>query len=70
MGPGLSFVLPIWSNSAEESSSERTCGKSDSLVVVVHRVVPREPPFPLDKDKGKINEIRYPSDSEYLRATI
>ena len=38
--------------------------------MVVHRVAPGEPPFPLDKDKGKINEIRYPSGSEYLRAAI
>ena len=38
--------------------------------MVVYRVALGEPPFPLDKGKGKINEIRYPSDSEYLRAAI
>ena len=38
--------------------------------MVVHRVAPREPPFPLGNGKGKISEIRYPSGSEYLRATI
>ena len=38
--------------------------------MVVHQVAPEEPPFPLDKGKGKINEIRYPSGFEYLRATI
>ena len=38
--------------------------------MVVRRVAPGEPPFPLDKGKGKINEIQYPSGSEYLRATI
>ena len=70
MGPGRSSVLGIGSNPAEASSSERTGGKSDSLAVVVHRVVPGEPPFPLDKGKGKINEIRYPSGFEYLRAAI
>ena len=37
---------------------------------MVHRAAPGEPPFPLDKGKGKINEIRYPSGSEYLRAAI
>ena len=31
---------------------------------------PGEPHFPLYMGKGKINEIRYPSDSEYLRAAI
>ena len=48
----------------------QTGGKSDSLAVVVHRVTPEEPRFPLDKGKGKINKIRYPSSSEYLRAII
>ena len=38
--------------------------------MVVHLVPPGEPPFPLDKGKGKINEIRYPNGFEYLRATI
>ena len=38
--------------------------------MVVHRAAPGEPPFPLNKGKGKINEIRYPSGSEFLRATI
>ena len=69
MGPGRSFVLRIGSNPAEASSSEWISGESDSLVVV-RRVAPGEPPFPLDKGKGKINEIRYPSGSEYLRVSI
>ena len=70
MGPGRSFVLRIGSNPAEAFSSGRTGGESDSLAVVDHRVAPGEPPFPLDKGKGKINEILYPSGSEYLRAAI
>ena len=70
MGPGRSSVLRIGSNPAEASSSGQTGGQSDSLAVVVHRVALGEPPFPLDKGKGKINEIRYPSGSEYLRAAI
>ena len=70
MGPGCSSVLRIASNPTEASCSRWMGGKSDSLVVVVHRVAPGEPLFPLGKGKGKINEIRYPSDSEYLRAAI
>ena len=70
MGLGRSSVLSIGSNPAEASSSGRTDWGSDSLAVVVHRVAPAEPPFLLDKGKGKINEIRYPSGSEYLRAAI
>ena len=70
MGPSRSSVLSIRSNPVEASSSGRTGGESDSLAVVVHRVAPGEPPFPLDKGKGKINEIRYPSGSKYLMAAI
>ena len=70
MGPGRSSVLRIGSNPVEASSSRWTDGAIESLAVVVHRAAPREPPFSLDKGKGKINEIRYPSGSEYLRATI
>ena len=70
LGPGRSSVLCIGSNPTETFSSGRTGGESDSLAVVVHRVAPEEPPFPLGKGKVKINEIRYPSGSDYLRATI
>ena len=70
MGLGRSSVFLIGSNPAEASSSGRTGGESDILAVVVHRVAPGEPLFPLDKGKDKINEIRYPSGSEYLRAAI
>ena len=57
MGPSHSSVLRIGSNPIEESCSGRTGGESDSLAMVVHRVAPGEPPFPLGKGKGKINEI-------------
>ena len=70
MGPSRSFVLRIGSDSTKASSSGRTGGEFDSLAVVVHRVAPREPSFPLDKGKGKIIKIQYPSGSEYLRAAI
>ena len=70
MGPGRSSVLRIGSNSTEASGSRQTGGESNNLTVVVHRVAPGEPHFPLGKGKGKISEIRYPSGSEYLRAAI
>ena len=38
--------------------------------MVVHWAALGERPFPLDKGKGKLNEIRLPSGSEYLRAAI
>ena len=73
MGPGRSSVLRIGSNPTEVSSSGQTDGGGggyDNLVVVVHRVAPGERPFPLDKGKGKLNEIRLPSGFKYLRASI
>ena len=70
MGPGRSSILRIGSNPTEAFSSRRTGEESDILVVVVHRAAPGEPHFPLDKGKGKINEIQFPNGFEYLRATI
>ena len=70
LSPRRSSVLRIGSNPAEAFNLGRTDGESNSLDVVVHQVALGEPPFPLDKGKGKINEIRYPNDSEYLRAAI
>ena len=70
MGPNRSSVLRIGSYLIEASSSSRIDGGNDNLAVVVHRAAPGEPHFPLDKGKGKINEIWYPTGSEYLRVTI
>ena len=70
MGPSRSSVLRIGSNPVEASSSGRTDGGYDILAMVVHRAAPGERPFPLDKGKDKLNEIRLPSGSEYLRAAI
>ena len=70
MGPGHSSILRIGRNPTEACSLGRTNEGNDSLAVVVHQAARGEPPFPLDKVKVKINEIRYPSGSEYLRAAI
>ena len=70
MGPGRSSVLSIGSNPAKASSSARTDGGNDSLAMVVHRAATGEPHFSLDKGKGKIKEIQYPSGSKYLKAAI
>ena len=70
MGPSRSSILRIGSNHFEASSSGRTDGGYDNLAVVVHRATPGERPFPMDKGKGKLNEIRLPSSFEYLRAAI
>ena len=70
MGPGSFFVLLIGSNPTKASSSGRTDWGYDNLAMVVHRAASGEHHFPLDKGKGKLNEIRLPSGSEYLKAAI
>ena len=70
MGHGHSSVMRIGSNPVKASSSGRIDGRYDNLAVVVHWATPGERPFPLDKGKGKLNEIRFPSGSEYLRVAI
>ena len=67
MGPGRSSSLRIGGDPSAASSSGRTGGTSDRSTGVVLRDAPREPPFPLNKGKGKIDEIKYPRGSEYLK---
>ena len=52
------------------SDSRQTSGASDHLAGVVLRAVPGEPPLPLDKGKGRIDEIKYPVGSEYLKSAV
>ena len=66
MVPGCSSSLRIRGDSSIVSDSGRTSGASDRLAGVAFRDVPGEPPLPLDKGKGIINEIKYPVGSEYL----
>ena len=70
MGPGRSSSLRIGGDSSVVSSLGRTGGESDRLAVVALRDAPGEPPFPLGKSKDKIDEIKYPMGSEYLRLAV
>ena len=70
MGPGRSSSLRIGGDSSAISGSRRTGGASDDLNGVVLRNAPREPPFPLDKGKGRIDDIKYPRGSEYLKLAV
>ena len=69
-GPNYSSGLRIGGRPAKESESRRTGGRSSNLVVVVDRAPPVGHLSPLGKGKGKISEIKYPSGSEYLRASV
>ena len=70
MGPGRSSSLSIGGDSSAVSGSGRTGGESNRLAVVVPRDAPGEPPSPLGKGKDKIDEIKYPVGSEYLRSAV
>ena len=70
MGPGRSSSLRIGGDSSVVSGSRRMGGESDRLVVVALRDALGEPPFPLGKGKDKIDEIKYPMRSEYLRSAV
>ena len=70
MGPGRSSSLHIGGDPSAVSGSGQTGGASDRLTGVVLRNAPGEPPFPLDKGKGRIDEIKYPERSEYLKSAV
>ena len=54
MGPGRSSSLRIGGDSSAVVGSRRTGHTSDRPAGVDLRDAPREPPFPLDKGKGRI----------------
>ena len=70
MGPGHSSSLRIGGDSSVVSDSVQASGASDRLAGVAFRDALGEPPLPLDKGKGKIDEIKYPVGSEYLKSVV
>ena len=70
MSPGCSSSLCIGGDSSAISCSGRTGGASDDLNGVVLRKAPREPPFPLNKGMERIDEIKYPRGSKYLKSVV
>ena len=70
MGPGRSSSLRIDDDSSTIAGSGRTGGVFDRLAGVEFRDAPEVPLLPLDKGKGKVNLIKYPGGSEYLRSAV
>ena len=70
MGSGRSSSLCIGGDSSAVASSGRTGGASYSSARVKLRDAPRAPPFPLDKGKGRVDLIKYPGGSEYLKSSV
>ena len=70
MGPGCSSYLRIGGGSSAVANPGRTRGASNRSTVVEHRDALRAPPLPLDKGKGRINLIKYPGGSDYLKSAV
>ena len=70
MGPGRSSSLRIGGDSSAVSGSGWTGGESNRLAMVVLRDAPGESHFALGKGKDKIDEIKYPVGSEYLKSAV
>ena len=70
MGPGRSSSLRIGGDSFAVFYSGRMGGVSNLLAAVVLRDAPGEPLSPLGKGKDRIDEIKYPVGSEYLKSVV
>ena len=70
MGSGRSSSLRIGGDSSTVVGSGRTSGTSDRSTEVNPLDAPGAPPFPLDKGKGRVDQIKYPRGSEYLKSAV
>ena len=68
--PNHSFGLRLGGRPTEEFELRRTGGRYSSLATMVDRAPPTDHSSPSGKGKGKVSEIRYPSDSEYLKEAV
>ena len=70
MGSGRSSSLCIGGDSSAVVGSGWTDRALDRSAGVDLRDALGEPPFPLNKGKGRIDQIKYPGGSEYLRSVV
>ena len=70
MGPGRSSSLRIGGDSSAIVGSGRIGVAFDCSTRVDLRDAPGAPPFPLDKGKGRVDQIKYPGGSEYLKSAV
>ena len=70
MGLGRSSSLRIGGDSSAAAGSGRTGGASSRSTGVDLKDAPGVPPFPLDKGKGRVYQIKYPGGSEYLQSSV
>ena len=70
MGPSRSSSLRIGGDPSAVASSVRTRGASDRSAADERQNAPGAPPLPLDKGKGRVNLVKYPGGSEYLKSVV
>ena len=70
MGPVRSSSLSIDGDSSAITGSGRTGGVFDRSTGAELRDAPEVPLLPFDKGKGKVNLIKYPGGSGYLRSAV
>ena len=70
MGPSRSSSLRIGGDPSAVASSVRTRGAPDRSTADERQNAPRAPPLPLDKGKGRVNLVKYPRGSEYLKSAV
>ena len=70
MGSGRSSSLRIGDDSSAVAGSGQTRDAPDRSDVLEPQDVPEAPHLPLGKGKGKINLIKYPGGSDYLKSSI
>ena len=70
MGPDRSSSLRIGGGSSAVANTGRARSASDRSAMVERRDAPGAPPLPLDKDKGRVNIIKYPGGSDYLKSAV
>ena len=70
MGPGRSSSLFIGGDPSAVVSSVWTRGAFDRSAADDRQNAPGAPPLPLDKGKGRVNLVKYPRGSEYLKSAI
>ena len=70
MGPSHSSSLRIGDDSSTVVGSGRVRDALGRSAAIEPRNAPGAPPLPLDKDKGKINLIKYPEGSDYLKSAV
>ena len=70
MGPGRSSSLRIGGDPSVVASSIWTRGASDRSVADERQNAPGAPPLPLGKGKERVNLVKYPEGSEYLKSAV